>query len=467
MAIPAIDAIFPRMSDPSIPLELPAPVPRRWGHVLLAVIGCALLGVWAVWWYVSLHNGQMWGKDLLRIPVWRHLGLDFRHNYLAAQHWLHGGNPYLEEFGDWRGKFAYPPVLLPLFAWTGLFGQTRAMILWMGAITAIVGVGAWMVARTRAALGSVTLPLSFMLGLLLLTQPVLFATERGQADAVVLAMIVVAALALQRRASWTRDIVIGVCLAIAAWVKVYPVVLVLGLIALREWRALGVSIVAAALIGLIPYSMTMQFIEASRAAQQDRVGFLSEIYQWLHNPSQHRPAQLTLYPTISVDSHSLTTYWGSFWTYTHLWSLQRTPGVIGAALVLGPPTIWLSVRMLRATARTRAALAYPYLLWLAAMATFVLPVSYDYNLFFLPLAALAVCDRRDPVVVPLALIAMVVWAQPFKVPVPSAKDLLFFLKLLSLMGAGISLLVRAREQDQATLSDAPEEPPLAATVAAA
>lgn len=457
----AFAAIFPRMSGEVAPLESHS-ARRRWRYALSA-LGWAFIAVWAVWWLISLRNGQMWGKEFIRIPVWQYLGLDFLHNYDATLHWLRGRNPYLEDFGDWRGKFAYPPVVLLLFAWCGLLGRSAAMVLWMGVISGMIGVGVWMAGRTRAALSSVRLPLVFMLGLLLVSQPVLFATERGQSDVIVLAMIIVTALALQRPASWGRDILIGVCLAIGAWVKVYPAVLILGLLALRAWRPFGLAALAAVLIGLVPYRATMQFIDASTSAQEDRVGFLSEIYQWLFNPSQHRPAQLTLYPTISVDAHSLTTYWGSFWTYTHVWALQRMPGVIGAALVLGPPTMWLSLRMLRASAPARAALAYPYLLWLAAMATFVMPVSYDYNLFYLPLAALAVCNRRDPVIVPLALIALIVWCQPFVVPVHNAKDLLFFLKLFSLMGVGISLLVRARELDRTMLTDAGDAERLAAT----
>lgn len=414
---------------------------------MLVAFGCALIAAWAGWWLISLRNGMLWADEIIRVPAWKHLGLDFQHNYLATLHWLRGGNPYIEEFGDWRGKFAYPPVVLPLFAWCGLFGRTTAMILWMGAITGIIGVAAWAAGRTRAALDLARLPLVLMLGLLLVSQPVLFATERGQADAIVLAMIVVAAFALQRQPSWGRDILIGLCLAVAAWVKVYPAVLIFGLLALGAWRAFGLSVLAAALIGLMPLRATMQFVRASTAAQQDRVGFLSEISEWLFYPTRHRPAELILYPAISVDSHSLTTYWATFWNYFPVYWLARTPGVVGAAVVLAPIVVWVSWRVYRSAGRAR--LALPYLLWITAAATFGLPVSYDYNLIFLPVAALAVCDRRDGVAWAAVVVSMFAWAQPFIVlPFPGHVDVLFFLKLISLMGVGFCLIARARELDR-------------------
>lgn len=418
-------------------------------RALRVALGCVLIAVWGGWWFISLRNGKLWADEIVRVPAWKYLGLDFQHNYLATLHWLSGGNPYLEEFGDWRGKFAYPPLVLPLFAWCGLFGPTAAMVIWMGVITGITALAAKAAHRTRAALGVVPLPLVFMLGLLLCSQPVVFATERGQTDAIVLAMIVAGAAALQRPASWARDVLIGTCFAVAAWVKVYPAVLILGLLALSAWRAFGLSVIIAGMIGLLPLRATTQFIRASAAAQQDRVGFLSEIYQWLVHPSHHRPAELILYPTISVDSHSLTTYWATFWNYFPFYRLAHIPGVVGAALILAPITLWVSWRVYRCGRRSRMAL--PYLLWVTAAATFGLPVSYDYNLIFLPLAALAVCARRDGVAWAIVVVSTFAWAQPLVVlPFPGHVDVLFFLKLISLMGAGFCLLRRAQELDNAT-----------------
>ena len=87
---------------------------------------------------------------------------------------------------------------------------------------------------------------------------------------------------------------------------------------------------------------------------------------------------------------------------------------------------------------------YPYLLWLAAAATFIPKVSIDYNLVFLPLAIIAVWDRRDPVLVHLCMAFMFLWAQPLGVPI--GPILLLGFKYLSLAAVAVSLAWRAREQ---------------------
>ena len=45
-------------------------------------------------------------------------------------------------------------------------------------------------------------------------------------------------------------------------------------------------------------------------------------------------------------------------------------------------------------------------------------MAYDYNLLFFPLAAVAVWDRRDPVLSTILLAAAVPWLQPFQLSVP-------------------------------------------------
>ena len=91
----------------------------------------------------------------------------------------------------------------------------------------------------------------------------------------------------------------------------------------------------------------------------------------------------------------------------------------------------------------------PLLLWLASVATFGLPVSYDYNLIYLPLAAFAVCDRRDGLFVMGAMVGMLLWCQPFQFPFewafPLAADVLICLKLASMAAIAVSLARRAAE----------------------
>jgi hypothetical protein len=409
----------------------------------------------AAWWVLSLRANHLWLGSRTRIPAWRHLGLDFLHNYLGVRVWMSGGNPYYDDIGDWRGSYAYPPIVLLLFAWSALFRKGLATVLWMGAIAGAVAIGSWYAWRVRRALDLCRLPLVFVVGVMLVSMPVVFAMERGQADAICLLMIVAVAMALARPATWGRDVLIGACLAVATWVKMYPALAMLGLIALGAWRAFGLAVLEAALIGLIPYRATIASMHAS--AQRDRVGFITEVIEWLTDPA-HKPAQLAQYATTSIDAHSLSTYWATFWNYVHVDWLARVPGVIGAALLLLPSAAWLSLRIYRSP--ERSLLAYPYLLWMTALATFWMPVSYDYNLFYLLLSALVVMDRRDSLVSQVAVGATIVWWQPFYLGAWLTSDLLMALKLASLFGIGASLARRASGQTELDQRGFEPAPPL-------
>ena len=70
-----------------------------------------------------------------------------------------------------------------------------------------------------------------------------------------------------------------------------------------------------------------------------------------------------------------------------------------------------------------------------------MPYSIDYNLVPLPLAALAVWDRRDPLAVHAALVlAILTWGQPLALPL--AGDTLLLLKLSTLYAVGTSLALK-------------------------
>ena len=65
------------------------------------------------------------------------------------------------------------------------------------------------------------LPLPWVLAATLCSTPVLFAMERGNWDLLVLAPLALAAFAL-KEPTWQRDCLAGSCLALAAWIKLYP-----------------------------------------------------------------------------------------------------------------------------------------------------------------------------------------------------------------------------------------------------
>ncbi len=92
------------------------------------------------------------------------------------------------------------------------------------------------------------------------------------------------------------------------------------------------------------------------------------------------------------------------------------------------------------------------MLWVVALATFFPPVSNDYNFCVMPLVVLAVWDRRDPLLVHVAMALLLVWWQPLALMI-GGRTLLVF-KLLGLAAAGVSLAERAA---------APAIPPAAAS----
>jgi hypothetical protein len=422
----------------------------RGTHVLLSIVGWLLIFVWAGWWTMSYRDGVMFESEITRIPAWTKLGLDFEHNYFGARTWMSGKNPYIEPIGDDRadGRYSYPPIVLPLFVWSAALRKDVAIMTWTIILALIVAAGAAMAVRLRASWRLTRIPWSLVTGLLLLSLPVMFATERGQVDVIVVAAVLVVGLAVRRYGEgglpWWWDIVIGACMAIAVWTKIYPVVLLPGLIVLGLWRALGLGTIATLVTGLVPWRWTKAALTSP--GQGDRIGFVTEVRNWLFDPN-YAPAQLTWYPTISTDSHSLTTYWSTFWNQLGVWRLGRVPGIVGAAMVLAPIVLWVSWRVFRSPMRARVAM--PYLLWLTAAATFGLPVSYDYNLIYLPLAAFAVWDRRDGLVGAILILATAAWAQPFiLLPFPHVIDVLFFLKLLSLIAVGVCIVRRASRSQQ-------------------
>ncbi len=91
---------------------------------------------------------------------------------------------------------------------------------------------------------------------------------------------------------------------------------------------------------------------------------------------------------------------------------------------------WVSLQIWRTREVAKELLA-PYLLWIIAAATFLPPVSNDYNLAPLVLAFLALWNGRKPANY-LILLVLAIWWQPIGLPI-SGKQM-FFIKLVGLMG---------------------------------
>jgi hypothetical protein len=275
------------------------------------------------------------------------------------------------------------------------------------------------------------------LALIVLSFPVLFAMERGNCDLLVLLFVLCAICALNTRSA-AGDAIAGVLLALGAWVKIYPAIVVLGLLASRRWRAATAMLAAGLTIGLADFSHTLAF--ASNLAT---------------SPYHLTPNSLG---TFCVGSHTLTGAWKLFWIHTPLHRLARLPGVCGWLFFIVPVIVWVSHRVYTSTNRSRV--LYPYLLWLIAAGTYLPSIAEDYNLFFLPLAVLATWERRGSMVVHVLLAFLVLWWQP--VALPLSPKFLWFPTMSGLLGAAGSLVRCARERVAGEMSREREGTHLAA-----
>src|SRR5262249_36920691 len=193
------------------------------------------------------------------VPVWHHFGLDFQANHYSSRLWLAGHNPYHElTKAPVAAHYAYPPLVLWLFAWTWFVAEPAAVVVWMAALTAIAVLGARAAWRARGALGLWPVPWPLLLAAVLWSTPVVFSLERGNCDLLVVLFLLPFPGALPGRER-RHDLLGGVCLALAIWTKVYPGLLLCGVAAVRRWRLLGCTVLACTAIGLLDLPGVLQF----------------------------------------------------------------------------------------------------------------------------------------------------------------------------------------------------------------
>jgi hypothetical protein len=395
----------------------PMAVGGPWARSVLSLLGLAALVCWGVWWANSVRADRLVGGKHTWIPILPFLAGDFVHNVdPPARVWVAGGDPYQDT--PMTACYPYPPVVPRLFAWVGLLSPRTAMIAWLVALTAIATTGARACWSARRELGLGEVPLPIVLAAVLYSTPVLYALERGNVDLIVLLAVLVA-LGLMRTRAAAGEAMAGLVLAVASWSKLYPGLLVLGLLALRRRRVLAAYAVAGGVIGMLSLPDLPRFLRNNRTM----VGIFTNGPRGVVLPLQH----------------SLTDCWRHLWVGTPLRGLARIPGGLATLGLLLPLVLWISLRVSRCPDRAR--LAYPYLMWVLALATFVPPIANDYNLFFLPLAALAVWDRRDSACVHAMMAPMLLWWQPLALPIDGRVLLVF--KLTGLVAVAFSLAGRA------------------------
>jgi len=389
------------------------PDPKR----LLNLISIALLAVWCAWWGMSLVRQDLIGVNRGWFPAC--FGVDFIwHVDRPTRVWLAGGDPY----ADKTRMCSYPPLVFRMFSWVGMVTPNQALTIWICVLGLLAAGGAWAAWRCRRQLGLSDVPLSAMLVAMLYSSPMVFAMERGQYDLVTVP-IVMAALAIMRRESRWRQVLAGAVLAIAPWAKVYPGLLGIGLAGLRKWDALASFAIVGLAIGAAIPSDTTRFL----------------INNDLHMAEAKANSRMEQNTRVCPWNHSLSDNWPRIWNETPLRFLSKINGYVATALILGPILGWVSVQVYRCRQRDR--LAFGYLMWVVAVATFVPPVANDYTLMFLPLAVMSVCHRRDPLIGFVAIAALVIWWQPVMVNISGR--VLILMKLAALLSVGVSLAERA------------------------
>jgi hypothetical protein len=395
-----------------------------------ARLGLLALALWAGWWALSSWQGRLALAEhtWIRLPAY---GVDFQLNIdRPTRLWVNGANPYL----DPDPLFCYPPIVLRLFAWTTLLRPWQALRAWQVILALLAAMGALVAVRWRGRLSLHSLPASAAVALILCSMPVLFAMERGNYDLLVLPFLVAGVLVAER--PWRGAASVGgLMLAVAVWLKLYPGLVLPGLLVLRRPRLGAWAIAWVGIIGLSFASELGPFLANSR----------------LHVQQARFAARLAApEPAAYPWNHPLGLTWSWLWSGT---PLARLPGDLAAAAAIGVLVVGLSWHVWRQPDSWR--LALPYLLWLVAAGTFVVPVSNDYNLTPLPLALVAVWDRRRPSSY-LAAGLLVLWCQPLWLPLPTR--VLMLAKLAGLIGVAVAL-ARSHAHTAAGQSPLPVAPP--------
>lgn len=393
---------------------------------ILVIIGFVLLTLWTAIWAKSVRKNHLETQKYSYIPAMPFLDVDFDINYYATRTWITGSDPYQgylrKGIGELEAicKYDHPPVVLALFAWCLLVPHKLAVVLWLSVQTGVFSLAVFLCGRSRRQLDLLKVPLPLLLAATLLSYPVVAEMERGNWNMLVLLFLILSVLSLRGR-SLPCDILAGTFAGIAAWIKIYPALLFLGLLALRRWRAAGFFGAAVLLIGLVNVRGVQQFAANIAEPAVLTPDYLGTFVPW---------------------THTVSGSWLLFCSTVHLSWLSQLPGTAGWGLLVFPLVLWVSYWVAKVSNPAR--LMYPYFLWLTAAATYLPPIANDYSLIFLPLAVWAVWDRRDHVIAHVLMVLTLIWLQPIWLPQSSA--FLWFSKLISLAGVALILVRRASEQ---------------------
>ncbi|HEY6556785.1 MAG TPA: glycosyltransferase family 87 protein [Polyangiaceae bacterium] len=401
--------------------------------------------VWAVWWAVAIYR--------VDLPLFQHtlngtpaFGVDFTTQPdLAARAYSVGKDPYAlgrNPYDLSENLFHYPPLVLWLFSWTPLLQSHTALRIWVVFNIGLVVFGTLVALRVRRKLPIGQVPAVFAVAAVLFSSPVIFELERANFDLITLAAML-AALPLLYRGTPKLEFLAGCILAMGPWVKLYPGLMALGLLALRRWRATAGFVVVGVAIFLLAPHQTLRSLKVLHIAVERAkpASFLNDYAPCVHSLSVLWGKLARAFPGTVVDG-----------------PLRALPvGLVAGAVVITMAG-YVCFRMFRM--RASVLLVYPLLLWLNALGSCVGLIANDYSLAFLPLAVMAVASFKDPWFVKISLALLLVWWQPVALGISGVP--LLAIKMLGLIAVGVSLIERTKELALQGSAAAAEQPQVTA-----
>jgi len=292
------------------------------------------------------------------------LGVHYAGDLLEAWRYAKGGSP-------WINRGMYPP-----FAYALLYPLTY-MNYWISYVLLVLsGAVATCVLFWR---GLTTLPSEIKVVaitiVVLMSQPMIVAVDRGSLLTLVVALALGGYMAFVQK----RFTVAGVLFALAAGIKIYPVLFLLLLVRAKQWKALAVSVG----VGLIATVLPLMFFGD---------GIASNLYNWKVNFSSYQSLSpvyrdknnslLGLFDALQYSGFlGLTGFWESLANY-------HTLAMIGLLAI----TIWL--RLLPKVS------VLEILLLIASVMYLSLNYAAPYSLIFLLLPVFALLSGHYRDVVP-------------------------------------------------------------------
>ncbi len=208
------------------------------------------------------------------------------------------GSPYPRLVGDpINPHYLPPPLTLYSFAWTTAFPPdyvvtdanhtpvlsdkipypARAIAMWFVASVAMIwGAVGWAI-RVRSRLQLPPLPFVLVFALTLFTYPVIFELERGNFNVLVLLLIVLGTLWRPvGRTRWAAEALTGLCAGLAAALKVFPLIMLPGLIVLRRYVAAIVMVLTVAIVWLMTIKLMVHWTYLARYMASMQVASIPE-----------------------------------------------------------------------------------------------------------------------------------------------------------------------------------------------